>query len=136
MLVFQFTHWNLYFYIRNWWFVMRSGNLVLVTRRFTLFKIRFDFPEKIIANSIRFRKTKARVACVRHGGMRAHQRREWAPAAPVRPCSTLSPRILYQWVLDVINFNIFKCEWKKNSIRVIITIVNISAIISVLGSGK
>ena len=40
-------------------------------RRFTLFKTRFDFPEKIVT-SIRFRKTNARAARVRHGGVRAH----------------------------------------------------------------
>ena len=57
--------------------------------------IRFDFPEKIEI-SIRFRKTNARAARVHHGGMRAHQRRECAPAVPVRPCSMLPPRILYQ----------------------------------------
>ena len=89
--------------------------LKFVTRRFTLFKTQFGsfrYSRKIEI-SIQFRKTNARAVRVRHGGMRAHQRREWSPAAPVRPCSKLPPRILYQWVLNVINFNVFKCEWKK-----------------------
>ena len=50
---------------------------ILVTRRFTLFKTRLDFPEKNRDfDSIQFRKTNTQAARVHHGGMRMHQRRE------------------------------------------------------------